>query len=254
LSLLAAFQFLTAIPLPLRQEASPQELGRSVGYFPVVGLCLGAVLLGLDRLLGLELPSVTVDVLLVIALALLTGALHLDGLVDTCDAIAGRRTLEERWRVMRDSRAGSFGAIGVCCLLLLKYASLSGVPEGSRFAALLLMPVAGRWAMAYALFAYPYARSDGLGRVFKEHSGWRSFLMATAVAVAVAIGFARLCGVVTLLAVWVGVVAMAAYLRRKFAGLTGDTYGAINEVTEVLVLIVITLVAGNRWLTTTLPW
>ena len=78
--------------------------------------------------------------------------------------------------------------------------------------------------------------------------------MATVIAVAVAIGFARLGGVVALLAVWVGVVAMAAYLRRKFAGLTGDTYGAINEVAEVLVLIVITLVAGNSWLMTSLPW
>lgn len=254
MKLLAAFQFLTAIPFPLRREATPEEIGCSQRYFPLVGLFLGGVLLGLDRLLGLGLPSAVVNVLLIIALVLLTGALHLDGFVDTCDGIVGRRTPEERWGVMHDSRAGGFGVVGACCLLLLKYVSLASVPEASRVVALLLMPVMGRWAMAYAVFAYPYASPGGLGKIFKEQAGWRGFLVATVIALAIAFGFARLGGLVTLVAVWVGVVAMAAYLRRKFAGLTGDTYGAINEVTEVFVLIVISLVARSDWLMTGLLW
>jgi len=108
--------------------------------------------------------------------------------------------------------------------------------------------------MAYAIFAYPYARHQGLGKIFKEQANWRSFVMATVITLAISVGFARLSGVITLLAVWLGVTGMAVYLRRKFAGLTGDTYGAINEVTEVFVLILICLIAQNNWLMTILSW
>jgi len=254
LKLLAAFQFLTAIPLPIRHEATSEEVGRSQGYFPLIGLFLGAVLLGLDRLLGIALPPPIINVLLIITLVLMTGALHLDGFVDTCDGVAGPRTTEERWEVMHDSRTGGFGVVGACCLLLLKYVSLASVPEASRLTALLLMPVMSRWAMAYAIFAYPYARHQGLGKIFKEQANWRSFVMATVITLAISVGFARLSGVITLLAVWLGVTGMAVYLRRKFAGLTGDTYGAINEVTEVFVLIFICLITQNNWLMTILSW
>jgi len=248
LKFLAALSFLTVIPLPRRREVSPEQVGRSIGYFPVVGIIIGLILAGLYWLLRLVLPSAVVSGLLLVCLVVLTGGLHLDGFVDTCDGIAGHKTPEARWQVMRDSRAGAFGIVGVCCLLIVKYVSLNSVPDSLMMATLVLMPVVSRWAMVYAVFAYPYARPSGLGKVFKQAASRRRLAIATLVALAVAIPWFRLAGLVIMLGVWIIVVAMAAYLKRKFSGLTGDTYGAINEVAEVGVLILVCLLAHNQWL------
>jgi len=254
LRFLVALKFLTIIPLPRWREVSPDEVGRSIGYFPVVGIIIGLILAGLSWLLGLILPSAIVNVLLIVYLVVISGALHLDGLVDTCDGIAGH-TLEDRWRIMHDSHAGSFGIIGVFCLLLAKYVSLNSVPEPWLIPTLVLMPVLSRWAMVYAIFAYPYARPSGLGKVFKQGVSWQSFAVATIITLAVTIGvtwlanitYFYLVGVVLMFSIWAIVTVMAAYLKHKFSGLTGDTYGAINEVVEVCVLIIIALLAYNRW-------
>ncbi len=222
----------------------------------MVGVLIGLVLAGLNWLFGLFLPSAVANGLLIVSLVVISGALHLDGFVDTCDGIAGHKTVEKRWRVMHDSRAGAFGIVGVFLLLLVKYVSLNSVPEDLLMVTLVLMPVVSRWAMVYTVFAYPYARPAGLGKIFKQGASWQEFTIATVITLAVAIGLARLAnityfylaGLAIMLAIWVIVVAMATYLKRKFAGLTGDTYGAINEVVEVCVLILICLLAYNRWL------
>lgn len=246
MGLFAALQFLTIIPV--KRRFSPEEIGRSTGYFPVVGIFIGLVLAGLNYLLSLFLPPAVVNILLVVSLVVLSGALHLDGLVDTCDGLASHKTPEERWQVMHDSRAGGFGIVGVVLLLLVKYISLNSVPQGLMMTTLILLPVVSRWAMVYAVFAYPYARPSGLGKVFKQGTGWPQLAIATLIALAVAAALFQLAGLVIMLAIWVIVVAAATYLKRKFAGLTGDTYGAINEAAEVCVLILVILLAHNQWL------
>ncbi|MBA7661318.1 Adenosylcobinamide-GDP ribazoletransferase [subsurface metagenome] len=240
---LAALQFLTIIPIPWRREVSPEELGRSAGYFPVVGLIIGLILVGLDWLFGLILPSSVANALLIISLVVITGVLHLDGFVDTCDGIAGHKTAEDRWRVMHDSRVGGFGIVGVVLLLLVKYVSLNSIPLPLMMTTLVLMPVVSRWATVYAIFAYPYAKPSGLGKAFKQGTSWPRFTMATLIALVVVVGLAQLVGLAIMLLIWVMTVAVAAYLKSKFSGLTGDTYGAINEVAEVGVLILVTLLA-----------
>lgn len=253
---LDALRFLTIVPLPWWREPGPEELGRSVTYFPVVGIIIGLFLAGLSWLLGLILPSAVVNILLIVALAVISGALHLDGFADTCDGIAGHKTVQARWQVMHDSRVGGFGVAGVCLLLLVKYISLNSVPGHLLMVTLVLMPVISRWAMVYALFAYPYARPSGLGKAFKQEANWRRFSLATVITLAVAMGltgwannaYSYLVGLVVMGGTWVIITVMAAYLKRKFAGLTGDTYGAINEVAEVGVLILVILLARNQWL------
>ena len=237
---LVALKFLTIIPLPRWREVSPDEVGRSIGYFPVVGIIIGLILAGLSWLLGLILPSAIVNVLLIVYLVVISGALHLDGLVDTCDGIAGH-TLEDRWRIMHDSHAGSFGIIGVFCLLLAKYVSLNSVPEPWLIPTLVLMPVLSRWAMVYAIFTYPYARPSGLGKVFKQGTSWPRFTMATIITVTVAVILAQLIGLALMFFIWLITLALAAYFKSKFSGLTGDNYGAISEVTEVAMLILLNL-------------
>lgn len=240
----AALRFLTIIPVPWGREASPQELGRSTAYFPVVGIIIGLILVGSDWLFKLFLPAPVGIVLLVVSSVIISGAMHLDGLVDTFDGIAGHKTPEQRWQVMQDSRAGSFGIVAVACLLLVKYVALSNVPETFLMATLVLMPVVSRWAMVYAVFVYPYAKPSGLGKLFKQGTTWRSFAIATFVTLVLAIALGRLMGLAIMLGVWIVTIAMAAYLKRKFSGLTGDTYGAISEVAEVSVLIIVGLLVG----------
>ena len=240
---LYALQFLTIISIPWRREVSPEELGRSAGYFPVVGLIIGLVLVGLDWLFGLILPSAVANALLIVSLVVITGVLHLDGFVDTCDGIAGHKTAEDRWRVMHDSRVGGFGIVGIVLLLLVKYVSLNSIPLPLMMTTLVLMPVISRWATVYAIFAYPYAKPSGLGKAFKQGTNWLRFTMATLIALVVVVGLAQLVGLAIMFLIWVMAVAVAAYLKGKFSGLTGDTYGAINEVTEVGVLILVTLLA-----------
>lgn len=236
---LAALRFLTTIPLPWVREVRPEELGRSTGYFPVVGIIIGLILVGLSWLFGLFLPSPLVYVLLVVSSVVISGAIHLDGFVDTCDGIAGHKTPEERWQVMSDSRVGGFGIIGVVLLLLVKYVALGNVPPALLMLTLVLMPVISRWAMVYAIFAYPYAKPLGLGVVVKQGTRWPKFLMATLITLVVAYVLARLMGVAIMLGIWIIAMVMAGYFKRKFSGLTGDTYGAINEVAEVSVLILV---------------
>ncbi len=98
-------------------------------------------------------------------------------------------------------------------------------------------------AMVYAIFAYPYAKPLGLGVVVKQGTRWPGFLMATLITLVVAYFLARLMGVAIMLGIWIIAMVMAGYFKRKFSGLTGDTYGAINEVTEVSVLILVSFLA-----------
>ena len=164
-----AWQLLTIIPSPPRYRGySVEDLGRSISFFPVVGLFLGLVLFGLDYLLGLFLPSIVVNILLIIALVILTGALHLDGFVDTCDGLVVRSSASDKLRIMADSQVGVFGVVGGCCLILTKFAALFALPEGLRASVLILMPILSRWGMVYAIYAFSPAKAEGLGCQAKD--------------------------------------------------------------------------------------
>ena len=123
-------------------------------------------------------------------------------------------------------------------------------------ATLMLMPVISRWAMVYAVFAHPYTRPSGLGVTFKQGANWLNFVLATLFTLGLILGVAWLAhmayfylvGLAVILGVWVIVALVAIYLKSKLAGLTGDTYGAINELAEVSVLILVSLLAHNQWL------
>ena len=249
---LAALKFLTILPLGRQRQDSLEEIRGSLVYYPLVGLLIGLFLAGLNWLFSLVLPAALANALLLVSLVIVTGALHLDGFIDTCDGIAGHKPAEARWQVMRDSRTGAFGVVGAVLLLLLKYAALNSVPAGLLTPTLIMMPVLGRWAMVFAIFAYPYARPEGLGKVIKPGATWLTFAAATIITLAIGVGIAWLglyvTAAVTMLGVWVIIVLAAAFFKKMFAGLTGDTYGAINEIAEVGALILITLLAHNSWL------
>jgi len=200
---------------------------------------------GLNWVFNLILPPSVTNILLIIALVIITGAMHLDGLSDTCDGIAGHKTVEERWKVMHDSRVGAFGVVGIVLILLAQYVALNNVPSDKMTPVLLFMPVVSRWAMVYAIFAFPYARPTGLGKAYKEATGWLQLFVATLITLAIAGGLYPLFNVSGFL-LFGGVIIVATglawYFKYKFAGLTGDTYGAINEITEVMALIFVIII------------
>ena len=235
---LAAWQFLTVFPVSARYKASPIELGQSLGYFPLVGLILGLALAGLNWVLDLALPSLLVNVLLIIALIGLTGALHLEGFIDACDGALYSGTPQERLIIMSDPRKGSFGVIGGCCLILLKYVSLAVVPGGMKALALILMPLISRWTMVYAVFAFPPAKKDGIGATVKQQANWRKMTIATAITLVPAVVLLGLGGLALTASICLIGTAAASFLKSRLGGLNGDTYGAVNEVSEVTLLII----------------
>jgi adenosylcobinamide-GDP ribazoletransferase len=246
-----AWRFLTVLPAPGGRGLTESRVGHSIGYFPLVGLILGALLVGLDLLLGLFLPPLLVSALLVVSLILLTGALHLDGLMDTCDGFAVRSSAAERLEVMADSRVGSFGVVGACCLILLKVISLITIPVGLRAVALLLMPSLSRWSVTYAIIAFPSAKKAGLGQMFKARASRLNLGVATMIAVALAATFLGYIGIALMVVVWVITFLLAKTLSLRLGGLTGDTYGAIIELSEVATLILIIIIGklgGTSWL------
>lgn len=243
MAFLAALRFLTALPLPPRLPTA-QELAAAPGYFPVVGLTLGLMLAAADGLLRLVLPSSVVSALLLVVLLGLTGGLHLDGLADTCDGFFANATPARRLEIMRDSRVGGYGVAGVASLLLVQYAALSALPTEQRAASLTLMGALSRWAMSFALLAFPYAHQEGMGAPFREGPKGQAVLGATVSTLLVCVALAGAMGVLLLATLWAATWLVAKVLLTRLPGLTGDTYGAINEVAQAVVLVLL-LVPGS---------
>lgn len=240
MGLLAALRFLTALPLPGR-PSTPVEMGRALIWFPVVGLGLGGVLLGLDRLLSAAFPPLLTSAGVVVALALLSGGLHLDGLADTCDAIGGGHTPQERLDIMKDARIGSFGAIGLFSILGLKVLAIAALGTGELLPALLLFPVLSRWGMVAVVGAFPYARPQGSGLAFKQGAARTRLAVSTVAAAVIAFALWGFAGLGLMAAVAVLALLLGVFLSHRQGGLTGDSYGATNEVAEVAVLLLFPL-------------
>ena len=237
ISLLTAFQFLTTFPAVIRRVFTAQELGRAVGFFPLVGLALGGIFYGLEIGLRLIFPPQVTAILILAAWLLLTRALHFDGFLDTCDGLFGGFTPERRLEIMRDSRVGAFGVAGGGLLLLAKYAALISLPH---LPGLLLAPAIGRWVLSITIFAYPYAREKGLGRDMKDNVRWQQVIISTVTTVLAAALFAMWTGLLAVvlagIVLWLG----AGFILHRIPGLTGDSYGALCELTELAVLLLFT--------------
>lgn len=253
MSFFSALRFLTVFRIPFRRQETAEDAGRSTVWFPMAGLLIGLILAGLNRLFSLFMPGIAANGLTIVSLVLITGAMHLDGLADTCDGMAGNKPAEERWKVMRDSRTGAFGVVGVVLLLAMKFVLLNTIPLGFIAPALVLMTVFGRWSMVYAIAAWPYAHSEGLGKAFKQAASRSRLLVATLITIALGtflawwagLDYYYIAGITVTVVIALFVTAVAIYFRQKFAGLTGDTYGAVNELAETAVLLVVSITAFN---------
>jgi adenosylcobinamide-GDP ribazoletransferase len=215
-----------------RGEYRPEN---SVVWLPVVGLLLGAILAGADwGLRWLAVEPLVVSTVVVVLLLVLSGALHADGLMDTCDAVFGHASPERRLEIMRDPRAGAFGVVGLVCVVALKIAAVYALPATIRPQLLVLAPGLGRWSIVLLATVFPYGRPSGLGAPLAAAATPRVLALASLLPLAgcVVLGpVGILCGVLA------AVVALGLgwWLMRLLPGLTGDCYGAACEVVEATV-------------------
>jgi adenosylcobinamide-GDP ribazoletransferase len=248
--LLLALQFLTVLPvLPTGKRSGKSDapdMGRAPPWFPLVGALVGAGVVALNWALDPVFSRSLRDVIAIAALLLMTGLLHFDGFVDCCDAMLGSRSVERRLEILRDSHAGAYGVGGGALLLLARYAALESLTPGLWALALVAAILAGRWAMVWVITLYPYARAQGVGSDFRCSPERLALASGMAIAILGALAaldpwgtLARRIILLAILSVLGLVIALLWALwasRRLGGGLTGDTYGATNELVELAVL------------------
>lgn len=208
-------------------------------FFPVVGLLLGALLAASYYLYSLIFPQPLVAALLVVTLVILTGGLHLDGFMDTMDGIFSGRSPDRQLEIMRDSRVGAFGVLGLACLLLVKFSIFTALPNHIFGMAMMLAMVLSRWSMSYVIVLFPYARKEGLGTLLNQHSGGREILLASLGAAILAVVLAGVAGLFMMLALWGWTHFFGHRLTSALGGLTGDIYGATAEISEILIYLLL---------------
>ncbi|MBI4589644.1 MAG: adenosylcobinamide-GDP ribazoletransferase [Candidatus Rokubacteria bacterium] len=235
--LITAIRFLTIIPVPGRALLGPHALGRSAGWFPVVGLALGASLALEARVLSLAFPPLLSALLVLLTWKLLTGGIHLDGLADSLDGLSGG-TPDQRLAVMRDSRIGVFGALGLIAVVSLGFLTLAELAGPLRARAFLVAPPVGRLVpLLLARTCVPATPSRGVGAAFMDAVTRRALVVGSSVVVTAAAVTLWPWGLV---AAGVGLAvpwAAARFFSRRLGGLTGDSLGAGVELGELTVLL-----------------
>ena len=272
-----ALQFLTRLKIVNQTEWSVEDFGKSVVAFPYVGLIIGLILALLYGILSPFIPLVPLMLILVIAEFLITGGLHADGLMDTSDGLFSGRERDRKLEIMKDSRIGSFGVVAFVFVTLLKWQLLTAIPTAEFIPmALIMMPLMSRWSLVLSIRSYPYAREQGMGAAFANlapkhvitYNTLSTFFMPIVILIIGAILYTLLYSAYSIFSVadvgyvvGLGVLTYATlgifqinivsmiityiinrllnrYIVKQLGGTTGDTYGFVVEVTEVLLLFV----------------
>ncbi|MEM1348075.1 MAG: adenosylcobinamide-GDP ribazoletransferase [Myxococcota bacterium] len=239
--LLVALQFLTRFPVPRDLDPDQEALGRAAVAFPVVGAVVGGVLaltsLGLERAPWSE--PIQVALLLVLGI-LCTGAFHEDGLADSFDGLWGGFAREDVLRIMRDSRVGTYGALALVMVVVLRGASLLGTSREVWALGLVVAHVCSRTTSLWMLRAFPYARATrapGVAKPLIEGLTWGRLARGMLVALALVFFADGVRGACMLLGACAGAAVLGVYVMRRLGGITGDTLGGVNVLCELGVLL-----------------
>ncbi len=239
-----AIAFLTTIPVPSRlmgpDIVSPRAM---LWWWAPIGALIGAATGALVCLAATRLPWLTCAGLGVVTLAVLSGGLHLEGFMDTCDGLGSRAPRERALAIMKDSRAGAFGVIGVVCLLLPKFAVVAGLEPNQGALLLALAPIVSRAAQVGVLCLTRYARPEGgMGGAFFAAAGLPHLALAVVVAGAAVTAAVGTSGLYALGGAWALTALPGVTIARRLGGHTGDTVGAMSELSEMAFLLAAALV------------
>ena len=233
--MVTAFQFLTRIPMP-SIEFEADSLSRAVKFFPLVGLVVGSGVVSLQVVLTPHLNRSLVALILLLYLVLITGCFHEDGLADTADAFGGGWNRDQILLIMRDSRIGSYGGTALVLSLLARYLLLASLPLEHFAAYIISAHVLCRWSsLPLSYFLPPAREQDGQGARIAKLTSLPSLIFGSLCSFAV-VGFALRRAAVTPLVVATLTVGLSGWLySRKLGGVTGDCFGATNQLTEIAV-------------------
>jgi len=238
-----ALGFLTIYPLQASDTWTPETLGSSMVYYPLVGTCIGLTLWGLTVLLSVLFPPPIVSVLVLVAALLVTGGLHMDGWADLIDGLSGSYNREDALRIFKDPHVGSMAVAGVVLIVLVKYACLNTLAPAALRPALVSMATLSRYAMVQLACFSPYARATGgIGEPFVRGIRLKHYIAALLLALGSVLLFGGLRGVCIGVLVGLVTLGLQVYFYRRLGGITGDVLGATNELHEALVLLLVTVV------------
>jgi len=227
-----ALRFLTILPTPGMPPMSEGSIARAIPLFPLAGALIGALLAGLGVVAGAIWGPPSRPVILVVAWAIITAGLHLDGLSDTFDAVLSWRSRERKLEIMKDSRIGAFGAAALVLAVLAKYAALTSMSPDRLDVSLITAQILGRWAFLPAGYFNSHAR-EGLGSEFMAGLSATTVFVGTVISIAAAILLGKMFGLLAVGASTAIIGIASIYFRRRIGGITGDCLGAIFQFVEV---------------------
>jgi len=238
-----ALQFFTRLPIPRWVGFDPAWLNQASRYFPLVGVVVALITAAVYAVSFKLFPPAIAAILSTAAGIYVTGAFHEDGFADTCDGLGGGMTRDRALDIMKDSRIGAYGAIGIVCLLLLKCATLTMLPPFGAMAALVFAHPVSRLMATSLIWRLDYARAEGKAKPLAQTmtSPELAIAAATALAPALLLVWLNWLSWTMLISGVVCALAATAWLARKFVqrigGYTGDCLGAVQQVTEVVLYL-----------------
>jgi adenosylcobinamide-GDP ribazoletransferase len=246
-----ALQFFTRLPIPRWVGFEPSWLHQSSRYFPLVGCVVAALAAAVYAVAALVLPSPVAAVLSTAASIYITGAFHEDGFADTCDGFGGGLTPERVLEIMKDSRVGAYGAIGIACMLGLKCTTLAILPPASAIAALFIAHPLSRLAATSLIWRMAYARAEGKAKPMAQQMSGREFAIAALTALLPA-ALLAISGAISLTVIGASLLAaalasiwFARLFQRRIGGYTGDCLGAVQQLAEVAIYLTVLASIGQ---------
>ncbi|MFA5778875.1 MAG: adenosylcobinamide-GDP ribazoletransferase [Elusimicrobiota bacterium] len=233
--ILSAVGFLTIFPVVKR------GFENCTIFFPLVGLFIGGFLISVNYLGSFLFPKNVVDMLVIVSLTIITGGLHLDGFADMLDGFYAGKNKNDTLRIMDDVHIGAMGVMGIFCILGLKFFALQSIPQKILYPALLLFPTLSRWSLVFASTISKPAKNEGLGKIFIDTVSKKDFFIATIAAVLISFLIFELKGFFILIAVSFVSFIFLKLISKKIGGITGDILGALNEIIEVFVLLILSI-------------
>ncbi len=234
-----SLQFFTRIPVPVKIEYSDRAFAAGSSFAPLIGLLVGLISAGTCLLAGLSGIRMLAVLIAMIAEIAVTGGLHLDGLADTFDGLFSYRDRERTLAIMKDSRLGTGGAIGLILVLMMKYILLVSLPDRYLILCLAAMPVLSRMTVSWSAGLSPYARKGekGMAAGLVEHTGPVEIAISTVLAIIISAILLRFAAVPLGMIVIAFNLAMVLYVKARIGGITGDVIGAVIELSEVIFLL-----------------
>ncbi len=238
-SFVAAVRLLTVLPTgPWGQNPDARAVANSAAYFPlvgaVVGLASGGVFLGASELFPI---AVAAALALAVSVAI-TGALHIDGLGDTFDGLLGGRTREQKLEIMADPRVGAYGVSTIVLGLIIKWSAIASLDPRAEWTLLVVTTVLARGTVAIVVARFRYVRVDGIGSAYADRA-WFVVPVAALSALGMTVVFGSPASLIAGVSALVVGVAVALFARRMIDGVTGDVYGAVVELSEIVVLLIL---------------